>query len=455
MKENFEETFKHIPEKIKTSVLMTEANQTILIYDGPFVLKSKVDELNLTGKIEFSWLPDIGVRFKGYTIDKSVQTLQRIDQSSFEGLYIDNLFFGRPTVLESTFHFNSYDSLIKGVMMKDAILGDRTICVNKVIFSIPNLREFFGEVVKEHEGETGYLNNSRMVFENDEYSIIVDKIREYSQLKESLKSNGGFIVLYSGEIIKKSGSISIKETNDILHCFSKFLSFLNGKRCAPLFRQGFCESQLIWTDYSAHIVDSYRYVITWPQKHSIEGLNEIWLEFERLWKTDRHFLTTVIHWYVEANSHSGFTEGSIIIAQTALELLYNWLLIENKKLLLGKDAENLSASNKIRLLLAQLNLPNEVPSALSHLTALVNTNRDIIDAPDAFVQIRNAIIHSQEEKRNKLSKIPAMAKYEALQLGIWYTELVLLYILKFKGKYFNRSAKALYAGEGEEFVPWK
>ncbi len=87
MKENFEEKFKHIPEKIKASVFMTEANQTILVYDGPFVLRSKIDALNLNGKIEFSWLPDVGARFKGHTIDKSVQTLQRIDQSSFEFFY--------------------------------------------------------------------------------------------------------------------------------------------------------------------------------------------------------------------------------------------------------------------------------------------------------------------------------------------------------------------------------
>ncbi|MGB4568690.1 MAG: hypothetical protein WBH96_06955, partial [Dysgonamonadaceae bacterium] len=47
-------------------------------------------------------------------------------------------------------------------------------------------------------------------------------------------------------------------------------------------------------------------------------------------------------WYVEANSNAGFSEGSIILAQTALELIYNWWIVENKKIILGKDSENIS-----------------------------------------------------------------------------------------------------------------
>ena len=39
---------------------------------------------------------------------------------------------------------------------------------------------------------------------------------------------------------------------------------------------------------------------------------------------DKNFLTSAIHWYVEANGNRGFSEGSIIMAQTALELLYNY-----------------------------------------------------------------------------------------------------------------------------------
>ena len=67
----------------------------------------------------------------------------------------------------------------------------------------------------------------------------------------------------------------------------------------------------------------------------------------------------------------------------------------------------------------------------------------LIDAPEAVVQIRNAIVHSQEEKRAKLNKIENMAKYEALQVCIWYIEVALLKILDYKGDYTNRCSEQI------------
>lgn len=140
------------------------------------------------------------------------------------------------------------------------------------------------------------------------------------------------------------------------------------------------------------------------------------------------------------------------MTQVALELIYNVLIIEQKKLLLGKDADSISASNKIRLLLSYLKVGHEVPAQLTNLETTIN--KEICDGPDAFVQIRNAIVHSQEDKRRKVKNMDLMIKYEALQLGIWYLELSLLYILKFEDKYFNRCSGAVFAGQGEQYVPW-
>jgi hypothetical protein len=115
------------------------------------------------------------------------------------------------------------------------------------------------------------------------------------------------------------------------------------------------------------------------------------------------------------------------MAQTALELLYNWWIIENKKMILGKDSENINASNKIRLISSQLNISYSVPSSFTLLQKFVDENENINDAPEAIVQIRNAIVHSQQEKRKKLDSIHYKAKYEALQLSIWYIEMTLLF----------------------------
>ena len=140
--------------------------------------------------------------------------------------------------------------------------------------------------------------------------------------------------------------------------------------------------------------------------------------------------------------------------QTALELIYNWLIIEEKMILRGRDAENISASNKIRLLLSQLNLEFRIPDTLVNLTKYKENNSDIIDAPELFVQIRNAIVHSQAVKRKKLAEMDDMVKFEALHMGIWYVELALLKILGFNDKYMNRCAGGIFPGNSLQYVPW-
>ena len=124
-------------------------------------------------------------------------------------------------------------------------------------------------------------------------------------------------------------------------------------------------------------------------------------------------------------------------------------------MILGKDSDNISASNKIRLLISQLNISSSIPIAFIELEKFKDTTDNVADAPDSIVYIRNAIVHSQEEKRKKLSAIHYKAKYEALQVYIWYIELTLLCILDFNGDYYNRCSKEIYAIKAEQQVPWK
>jgi len=213
------------------------------------------------------------------------------------------------------------------------------------------------------------------------------------------------------------------------------------------------ENQCVWSDFSDYYVDSYKYVRSWPKQNSKHDFDQLWCNFNKLWKHEdnKDFLTSLIHWYVEANGNSVFSEGSIIMAQTALELVYNWWIIEQKRMIIGKDTENINASNKIRLLLSQLNLSQEMPDRIPNLIDFMNKTENIPDIPEAIVYIRNAIVHSQVEKRKKLSAIHGLAIFEALQVYLWYIELSLLRILDYKGEYSNRCTN-IY--KKKEFVPW-
>jgi hypothetical protein len=448
MNNKFEERLKNFPEIIISPVEMNEPNQPITIFEGDFKLKYDDKEILINGQIQFEWFPNTGARFSGNTssdltdINNKPEILNQIE------LILDGLKFGDCFI--TNIKFNNHDNPLKGILKKDAVKGDKSIPVNKINLAIPNLREFYGTRVKNKNGDESYPN--RIILENNEYQIIIDKCPDYRDLEKSLKSKGGYIVLYSGELTKKKGNIKFDQTEEIFDCLSTFLDFLNGRRCSALFRQGIFENEIKWCDFSHYLVDPYKSVITWPQRYNITGLNELWQNFSNFWKdeNEKDFLISAIHWYLESNSNSnsGFLQSPIITTQIALELIYNWFIIEKKKMLIKDDSKNILASNKIRLLLSQLNVDNEIPQSFTNLQSFIDENKDIIDGPEALVQVRNSIVHSQEEKRKKLAKIPSEVMEEILQLGIWYIELSLLNILEFEGEYYNRCSKK------EEFVPW-
>lgn len=451
------EIHKDFPDAISDSIVMTEANTILVIYEGEYSIKNETGEIKLNGKITYEWFANSGVYFYGNPITDNGELFKASNQNGTFSVIVDGLEFGQGFITKFGFG-NLTETKIKGTISQHAILGDKSVSVEKVKFSIPNLREFHGLPVKRITEKKISTSMDRLVFEDETYKITIDKCTDFKKRKENLDEKGGYIILYNGELTGKKAPLNHADTRDLFHCLDTFLTLLNGRRTSALFIQGIFEDQVIWTDYTDYFVDSYKSVQTWPQRHSIANLNELWIRFREVWNNnpeDKNFLTSLIHWYVEANGHAGFSEGSIILAQTALELVYNWWIVENKKMILGKDSENISASNKIRLLISQLNIPSNIPAAFTELQKFKDTTDNVIDAPDSIVYIRNAIVHSQEEKRKKLSAIHYKAKYEALQVYIWYIELSLLCILDYNGEYFNRCSKEIYAIKAEQQVPWK
>jgi hypothetical protein len=135
-----------------------------------------------------------------------------------------------------------------------------------------------------------------------------------------------------------------------------------------------------------------------------------------------------------------------MIAQAGLELVFNWLIIERQNLLVFKTNESISAANKIRLILHQINVDFSIPTGLTHIT----TNKSYKTGPETFVYIRNAIVHQQEEKRKKINELPMMLIYEVFKLGVWYLELSILFILDHHGNYCNRTTTVPL----RQLVPW-
>jgi hypothetical protein len=340
------------------------------------------------------------------------------------------------------------ESEINGIALKKFVLGDKSISVEKIHFEIVNLKEYLGEAVIN--SNSMYHGMNRISLENEKYIIHIDKREDYKELQNQLKIEGGFITLYSCHLLKKKGSFSYPEVSSIDKRLYFFLSFLNGRRISPVFLKGMVGEEIMWQEYFSYHSAPYQHVHSWSPKYKTTGFSNLWKNFFQLCdnENDYNCLMMSIHWYLEANSMSTAVEGSILFIQNALELLYNWIIVEKKKLIKGEDAKNLNTSNKIRLLLSFIGLESDAPDTQTNLKKyLVDKGNDV---PEIFIEIRNSIVHSHEEKRKKLKAIPKPVILEALHVGIWYVELILLRILNYPGDYYNRCSREQF----EVSVPW-
>ena len=451
--ENMRE-IENYPEHIEPKINMNEPNEEIQICEGAFILKNDILEIEIKGKVIYKWFPEKGDEFIG-DLTSNIRGFRKINALDYYQFIYNNLIIGEVFISKSV-SVNSNQVCLKGIFTKNLLLGNKQINVDEVFFAIPNLKNIRGEFINFNNKKG--ISDTRLRLENNSYLLNIDKTLDFQNRLDKLQLNGGFLTLYSGVLKSKKDNISIEESKCFFEIFDLFITFFMGRRVSSIFHAGFLEGEKKWSEFSNKNIDTYKKPESWTLNYSTEGINELFNEFTALCEdeNDNDFLRTVIHWYVEANNNSGYTEGSIIMAQTVLELLYNWLLIEKKQLITGNDAINISASNKIRLLLSEIKVDKNIPKTLNNLLELVNSNNDYknCDAPEIIVQIRNAIIHSQLKKREKLSKITSQAKGEALKIYIWYIELSILYILKYKGKYSNRCSNELFPKNRETDVPW-
>jgi len=443
MEEKINTLLADTPEGLQPLTEMNAPNTPLIIHEGPYKLVSNTTTYECIGKLEFCWMPSLHVRLSG-RIPVNQDLFNDYKANISLNILIDELIVGKCFLINISTSNNTQEATIQGQVDGEIVLGNKSIAVDSVRFEIPNLRGMFGESIQL--GTT--LSRSRLTIDDDKYLINIDKLIDFKARDILLQEEGGFLLTYTGSLIKKTKSITYEEVGKIMRVFHYFLSFINGLRTSPVIIKGIANGNPVWTMYESPKVDSFKTVWSWIPKFKIESLPTLWANFSKLLKIegDNDWLTTAIHWYMEANRQAGYAEGSIIIVQCALELLYNRVIIEDKKILKGGDALKLDASNKIRLLLSSLGISPEIPSQLSNTINFISNTSSFskIDGPGIIVDIRNAFVHGQEEKRKKLKAIPGVVIVEVLHLGIHYIELVLLKLLGYKGPYFNRCIEVTY-----------
>lgn len=173
---------------------------------------------------------------------------------------------------------------------------------------------------------------------------------------------------------------------------------------------------------------------------------------DRTWKDP---FELAIYWYVHANECAGGVEGSLVLTQTAFEMLAWTYLVEDRGILTKQTWKQLSgAAARIERLLTEMGIPCELPvNECPDLGAWARSAGRDGSGPDALVGIRNAFVHPDTKTLKKALAVPASAKREAWQLALLYLESVILMLLNYDGSIYSR-IRSGYPTEVKVEKPW-
>lgn len=252
---------------------------------------------------------------------------------------------------------------------------------------------------------------------------------------------------------KSFRSVELKE---IVGLLAYFLSFCRGLWVAPILLVGFNkEGTRDWEEWRDWSLERWQTASTWVNKLSTECLSDSFAGFVRALKNDvwAEPIRLSLWWYLASNLRAGGLEGSIVLVQVAIELLAWTYLVEESKTLGEKQFGKISAAEKLRRLLSAAKISLEVPKILPELSKLALSS-SWKDGPEALTKIRNGLVHPLPTKRRAILDAPPIAVYEATSLSLWYLEMLLLWIIDYRGKYSNGLMREVFRGEEVMQVPW-
>ncbi|WP_316845520.1 hypothetical protein [Pedobacter psychrodurus] len=437
MENKIEECLNALPQALIPTTVLPSPNSSIELFNGAFQISFGDNPIDFFGEITFSWKPNPHIYFKAET---SVDIFSR--SNAPEKLLIKDMQIEHGTIQLTA----QRNNMVRGKITGPFRIVHQNKHVDRITFEIPNLRNYNGLPIKNGRN----FSRSRLQWKDEAFTFTIDQLGNFSSTLEKLKEEGGFGLTHTGEIQATSGVIDPNEISDITDRLRLFISFLNGKKTFPTFLHCYAGAECVWEDYSPADSDGYLEIDTWLPFVKDPKLDDLWQGFNVAIKNEDDYqcVDYMLHWLFEANKNSALVEGSIVLLQNAFELLFNWKL---KK----KQDGKLSADEKIRRLLQHAAIDVGFhPDYDEMLSELKSTGLYFDDFPRLFTLIRNAIVHSDQNKRTQLAKFSGINRFYIKHIALHHMELLLLHLFGYKGMYCNRLPMVRYTGTNEEQVPW-
>jgi hypothetical protein len=439
-----------LPPAITPIYRTLKINQNIKLYEGSLEIVTDSGTWPGSGEIQLKWLPEPAIR-----LDCQYTALDMLNQEKAQ-LKIPN--GSRPfdvTPTSTGIGCKGPDSFatLSGIP-KDLMWG--TIGnMHSLLFHVPNFAYFKGAQVQDPENA---VREARANVSTEGWNIVIDSLADFSFQKFiDLGDSSGNAITHVGTIKKVDGSsFTVVNVQEVLEALFFWLSFCRGNWVAPILSVGFDEKgKEVWKDWKQWNFRWCSHVGMWMNRQNSDFLEKTlpgyWDRYkDSLWGDA---IKLALAWYLESNRRASGMEASIILGQTALELLGWTTLVEDNKSISNQGFMDLPAADKIRLLLVNNYVPLGIPVHLVELGKAAKAY-NWADGPECLVGVRNALVHPQLKNRKKIQSISASALYEVWNLGLWYLDLIFLRLFGYTAVYSNRLKRQCTYDETLEGVPW-
>lgn len=431
---------KVVKEAISSPYLEYGVDEDIVIHEGNFCIY--LDKLyKCKGRIYYKISPPVCINFEAKILGHKNIDLEILKDDYLEGI-IEVHGYQPFQVNINSIQKNYVDGYVSS-----GIIKSKNRYVDYIDFHIVNFDKKQGTLIKYMDK----LFAGRIEFEISGYEIIIDKRYDYKkELYEELRFKNGSIITHIGRIKRKDNKV-FKSTYifKLLDEISDTLSFLAGRYIGICMVMGYKDNQNTFRLWKESLTTPFKYVPTWSDTIANHHNIEKYMNLMCRKLHDSYYgpaLRHVVDWYIESIDNISI-ENNVVSLQIALETLSYVVIVEKNKILTDVEFEKNTASDNIRILLdecsiyygkEELNLFNEY---------IYNKFNDGVDI---FTYFRNKVVHPT--RKTKRANLTVEDMWNILQIGTRYVELVVLYIINYKGEYSNRLNDRCY---GEvEVVPW-
>ncbi len=448
--------YSELPQPIEPVYSTDYPSKKIHLYEGEIKCSYKVNgnlyEFLGTGTIEYTWFPNPHPIFK---ISHSLFPIPHdLDDSNITLPDSDRLIPIRIQNWNSSHERGKSTYHISGSLTGKSVVGKEDD-LHSIIFHIVNFCEYSNEVTTANKGRI-------TLFEKD-WEIIIDeassKEKKSSELFNDLKESGGYAITHVGRIKKKDNSIfSAEQAVEIIAILSHFLSFARGLQVPTVLLVGYnIAGEKVYEQWNDTFGNPWKSRDSWLPKQDLREVQTIFPKFVSWWKDWGQPAQIVLNMYIEANNND-FGDITIILTQSVLEIISRVVFVEKQSVIAKSKHKAFSAAQKISILLDEFLIPGSLPpfqnASVDDLVQFVTDNpksnyknKSASEASIVFTNIRNKIVHSSQKNP------PSIVLSNAMSLGLWYVEMVILAMLEYDGVYSNRLRRPKWAGQ-YDLVPW-